>query len=263
MKKFWLTPQIFLITTLVGVPVANAEEEKGLETVKAAINSLHLRDKPEKITKSVIPGMYEVVVGQYVLYVSADGRYMLQGDLYDVHKRVNLTDEIRQEGRVKAMKALDSDSLIVFSPKSDKVKYTITAFTDVDCGYCRKLHKEIKEYNALGIAVRYASYPRAGVNSPSYYKAAAVWCAVDRNKAMTMAKNGATLEQLKGLEQVKGKTCDDSIQQQMKIANLVGVTGTPTLVMQDGSVLPGYLPPKQLLQALDEDAKQNQASNGG
>ena len=263
MKKFWLIPQFTLIGALVSVPIANAEEQdKGLETVKAAITSLQLRDKPEKITKSVIPGMYEVVIGQYILYVSADGHYMLQGDLYDVQKRVNLTDEIRQEGRIKAMKALDEDSLIVFSPKPEKVKYTITAFTDVDCGYCRKLHKEIKEYNDLGIAVRYASYPRAGVNSPSYYKAAAVWCAVDQHKAMTMAKNGASLDQLKGLDQVKGKTCDDSIKQQMKVANLIGVTGTPTLVMQDGSVLPGYLPPKRLLEALDDDAKQNNGKNG-
>jgi thiol:disulfide interchange protein DsbC len=263
MKSFWLTPQITLVFALFGVQMAHAEEvDKGLETVKAAINSLHLRDKPEKITKSVIPGMYQVIVGQYVLYVSADGRYMLQGDLYDVHNRINLTDEIRQEGRVKAMSKLDEDSLIVFSPKADKVKYTITAFTDVDCGYCRKLHKEIKQYNDLGIAVRYASYPRAGVNSPSFYKAAAVWCAADQHKAMTMAKNGASLQQLRALDQEKGKTCDDSIKQQMSIANKVGVTGTPTLVMQDGAVLPGYLPPKRLLQALDEDAKRNKTNNG-
>jgi len=263
MKKFWLIPQLTVISALLFVHTAWAEEDKGLETVKAAINSLQLKDKPDRITKSVIPGMYEAIIGQYVLYFSADGRYMLQGDLYDVQNRINLTDEIRQEGRVKAMKTLDEDSLIVFSPKPEKVKYTITAFTDVDCGYCRKLHKEVKEYNDLGIAIRYASYPRSGVNTPSFYKAAAVWCAVDRNKAMTMAKNGANLEQLKGLEQVKGKNCDNDIKQQMKVANLIGVTGTPTLVMQDGSVLPGYLPPQRLLQALDEDAKRMKASNGG
>lgn len=259
MKKFWLIPQITLILALTGVAQAKADDDKDLETVKAAINSLHLRDKPEKITKSVIPGIYQVVVGQFVLYVSADGRYMLQGDLYDVNRRINLTDEIRQERTAKAMQALDEDSLIVFSPKPEKVKYTITAFTDVDCGYCRKLHKEIQEYNDLGIAVRYASYPRSGINTPSFYKAAAVWCAADQHKAMTLAKNGANLSQLKELDKVKGKSCDDTIKKQMKIANMVGVTGTPTLVMQDGSVLPGYVPPQRLLQALDEDAKQKKA----
>ena len=121
----------------------------------------------------------------------------------------------------------------------------------------------MQEYNDLGIAIRYASYPRAGVNSPSYDKAAAVWCAVDRNKAMNLAKGGASLEQLKVLDQVKDKSCKDPIQKQMKIANLVGVTGTPTLVMEDGSVLPGYLPPQRLLEALDEDAKHNKSNSGG
>jgi len=244
-----------LTGAMSGAQPAFADDDKAVATIKAAIASMGLRDTPEKITPSAIPGLYEVLVGQYVLYVSADGKYMLQGDLYDVKNRTNLTDEIRAENRVKAMQDLDEDSMIVFAPASGKPKFTITAFTDIDCGYCRKLHKEMKQYNDLGIEIRYVSYPRAGLNSPSYEKAVAVWCSVDRNAAMNTAKAGASLDQLKKAEQVKDKSCKDSIKEHMKIANMVGVTGTPTLVMEDGSVLPGYLPADRLYQELEKHAK--------
>jgi thiol:disulfide interchange protein DsbC len=257
MKNFLSMAQILLMSTLFAAQSVYAEEDQATATVKAAIESLGLRDTPDKITKSTIPGLYEVVVGQYVLYVSADGKYMLQGDLYDVQRRVNLTDEIRAVRRAKAMEELNEESMIVFGPESGKAKYTITAFTDIDCGYCRKLHKEMKEYNDLGIEVRYVSYPRAGLNSPSYEKAVAVWCAVDRNKAMSTAKAGASLSELQKVAHVKDESCKDPIKQHMKVAGMVGVTGTPTLVMDDGSVLPGYLPPQRLLQALKEHASTN------
>jgi thiol:disulfide interchange protein DsbC len=269
MKRLFITAQIALMSALfVGaLSVASStyaeEENKDIATIKAAIASLGLKDKPEKIIPSAVPGLYEVLVGQYVLYVSGDGKYMLQGDLYDVQRRVNLTDEIRSENRVKAMRALDEDSMIIFSPADGKAKFTITAFTDIDCGYCRKLHKEMQQYNELGIEVRYVSYPRAGLNSPSYEKAVAVWCAVDRNKAMTTAKSGASLNQLKEVEQVKDKSCKDPIKEHMKIANLVGVTGTPTLVMEDGSVLPGYVPADRLYQELEKHAKSQKSNKEG
>lgn len=260
MKKLVLMAQLALMSTLLVAQSGYAEEDKAVATVKAAIKSLGLKDNPEKITKSILPGLYEVVVGQYVLYVSDDGKYMLQGDLYDVQRRVNLTDEIRSEGRLKAMQELDEDTMIVFAPKSGSPKFTITAFTDIDCGYCRKLHSQMKAYNDLGIEVRYASYPRAGMNSPSYDKAVAVWCAVDRNNSMNIAKAGASLSQLKEQKQVDDKSCKDPIAQHMKIAHMVGVTGTPTLVMEDGTVLPGYLPPDRLLEELKQNAKKHQSS---
>jgi thiol:disulfide interchange protein DsbC len=269
MKKRFLKAQITLMSVLlVGVlSVASLtyaeEDDKAIATIKAAIASLGLKDEPEKITPSAIPGLYQVSVGQYVLYVSADGKYMLQGDLYDVKSRTNLTDEIRSEKRVQAMQELDEDSMIIFAPSSGKPKFTITAFTDIDCGYCRKLHKAMKQYNDLGIEIRYVSYPRAGLNSPSYDKAVAVWCAVDRNEAMNTAKAGASLSELKKIKHVKDDSCKDSIKEHMKVANIVGVTGTPTLVMDDGSVLPGYLPPQRLYQALEQNAKEHKSNKQG
>lgn len=249
MKNLWLIAFLMIFTTQVVYA-----EDKELESVKAALSVLMPKSQADSVSKSALPGIYEAVYGAQVIYISTDGRFMFDGDLYDVQRRVNLTEEKRQGGRVKAMSGIDEDSMIIFSPKG-KVKYTITAFTDIDCGYCRKLHKEMKDYNDLGIEVRYVSYPRAGLNSDSYYKAVAVWCAVDSNKAMTFAKGGAKLEQLKQVEQVKDETCKDPIKQHMKVANTIGVTGTPTLVLQDGSVLPGYVPAKRLIQVLEEKAK--------
>lgn len=245
---------LIALTLFVIAPFANAED-KDLATVTAALNALMPKVKADSVAKSAIPGMYEAVYGAQVVYISADGRFMIEGDLYDMQRRVNLTEEKRQLGRVKAMDTIDEDSMIVFKSTAGKAKYVITAFTDIDCGYCRKLHKEMKQYNDLGIEVRYVSYPRAGLKSPAYQKAVAVWCAKDRNEAMTEAKNGVKLDQLQKIEQVADKTCKDPIAEHMKVANAVGVSGTPTLVMEDGSVLPGYVPAQRLLKILEDSAK--------
>jgi thiol:disulfide interchange protein DsbC len=130
--------------------------------------------------------------------------------------------------------------MIIFSP--DKTKHTITVFTDIDCPYCQKLHAEIEDYNKAGIEVRYLMFPRAGVDSPSYKKAISVWCANDSNKALTDAKQG---------KKVEAKTCENPIQSQMTVAQMVGVTGTPAIVLEDGEMLPGYRPVKEMSVVLD------------
>lgn len=243
---------------LTGLTSQMALADNDLDNVKKVLNKLMPKAKPDSVMQSAIPGIYEVVMGAHVVYVSADGRYMVEGDMYDLKNRVNLTENKRQAGRVKAIDTIDEGSMIIFKPESGKVKHVITAFTDIDCGYCRKLHSQMKDYNQRGIEVRYVSYPRAGKNSSSYVKAKYVWCAVDRNKAMTFAKGGAKLEQLKALEQVKGKDCAAQIDKDMQVANDVGVSGTPTLVMADGKVLPGYVAPDRLLKYLDEEKNKTQ-----
>jgi thiol:disulfide interchange protein DsbC len=180
---------------------------------------------------------------------------MIEGDVYDVEQRVNLTENVRQDGRKEALATLDEKNMIVFKPEDGETKYVITAFTDIDCGYCRKLHSQIKEYNDLGIEVHYAAFPRSGLKTPSYYKAVSVWCAKDRNKAMTFAKGGAKLDQLKQLAQVDNtKPCTDAIARQLGTARDVGVTGTPSLFMENGRMIPGYVPPKRLRKMLDDAA---------
>jgi thiol:disulfide interchange protein DsbC len=207
-------------------------------------------EKPDSITESPISGLFEVLYGPEVFYVSKDGRYVLQGDLYDAGQQlVNLTEEKRTIGRRELIESLDEKSMIIF--RSRKPKHTVTVFTDVDCAYCRKLHHQMADYNRAGITIRYLSFPRTGINTPSYFKAVSVWCADDRNAAITNAKNGAEPEP---------KDCINPVKEHMAVAAKIGVSGTPTLVLEDGTMLPGYVDPKRLAEILDHHDRENTAA---
>ncbi len=232
---------------------AVADENQELANVTKVLNSLMPNAKPDSIADSVMPGMYEAIFGPQVIYISRNGRYIFEGDLYDLSTRTNLTEGKRRGGRAKVVNSLDANAMIIFSPK--KVKYTVTAFTDIDCGYCRKMHKRMAEYNELGIEFRYLAYPRSGVGSPSYLKALSVWCAKNPQEAMGFAKGGAKLAQIKELVQVEGKDCKGTILSHMAAAKQVGVTGTPSLVFDNGQVAPGYVEPKRLIQILNQMKK--------
>ena len=198
--------------------------------------------KPDAVSPSTIPGVYQVVYGAQVIYMSKDGRYAIQGDLIDLKSRVNITEAARSLQRTKLVKKIDEDSTIVFAPKN--VKHTITVFTDIDCGYCRKLHREMDQYTDLGIKVRYLAFPRSGLNTDSYHKAVTVWCSDDKKQAMTDAKAGVKQER---------KTCDNPVADHMKLAEQFSVSGTPTIVMENGEVVPGYVPAARLSRMLDNE----------
>jgi thiol:disulfide interchange protein DsbC len=166
---------------------------------------------------------------------------MLQGELVDVKKRVSLTEPRRREVQLAAVQSIGEDKMIIFEP--EKAKHTITVFTDIDCGYCRKMHGEIEQLLDAGIRVRYMMFPRAGIGSDSYKKAVAVWCAEDRNDALTDSKNGKPIEM---------KTCENPISEHMKLVEELGIRGTPYLVFDDGRNQPGYVPAKQLARLLDQ-----------
>lgn len=189
-----------------------------------------------------ISGFQEVVHGAQVLYISDDGRYVLQGDLYELETERSLTEERRSELRLALLAALKAEDLIVFAPEGSEPRHVLHVFTDVDCTYCRRLHAQIAEYNELGIEVRYLAFPRSGVDSPLYHKTVSVWCAEDRRAAMTRAKAG---------DSVPAADCDNPVGEQIDLAASFGVSGTPTLVFPDGSSLPGYVPPAQLAAYLD------------
>ena len=237
------TVPFVLLMGLVCAAQSFAGEAEDVSVIKKVLAELMPQAKADSVKPAGFPGMYEAVFGPQIIYISGDGRYMLEGDLYDLKNRMNLTETKRRVGRAKTIRDIDEKTMVVFSPAADKVKHTITAFTDIDCGYCRKMHKQIAEYNKLGIAMRYLSYPRSGINTPSYFKAVSVWCSDDRQAAMTKAKAGETLAKA---------NCETPIKAHMDAAKLVGVTGTPTLVLENGRVIPGYVEPKRLIQILDE-----------
>lgn len=251
MKKLMIGLVMIAVSSPIMVSNSIAADSDKITELQKSLKKIMPRADPDSIAESSLAGLYEVIYGAQVIYVSSNGRYMIEGDIFDIQKRVNITESKRQGGRLKAVQSLDQESFIVFKPEKLKPKHIITVFTDIDCGYCRKLHKEMADYNKLGIEMRYAAFPRSGVDTPSYYKAVHVWCAKNPQKAMNFAKNGAKLEQLKALEQQKGVDCGDSIKKHLATARELGVTGTPTLVMSDGQVVPGYVPAKRLIQMLD------------
>jgi len=222
---------------------ATAGEAEDVANIQKVLAELMPQAKADSIKPAAFPGMYEAVYGPQIIYISADARYMLEGDLYDLKSRTNLTESKRRVGRAKIVQDMDAKNMIVFSPEAEKVKHTITVFTDIDCGYCRKMHKEMEEYNKLGIAIRYLAYPRSGVDAPSYFKAVSVWCAADKQEAMTQSKSGITLPKAE---------CDNPVKKHMEAAKLVGVTGTPTLVLESGRVIPGYVEAKRLAEMLEQ-----------
>jgi len=209
--------------------------------VRAAIQSLVPGATIDSIAESALPGFYEVAVSGQVVYVTADGKYLVQGMVYDILEKVDLTEIGKSKLRTAALAGWPQAKRFVFSPENPK--HTVTVFTDIDCGYCRKLHEQMAEYNKLGIAIEYLMFPRAGVGSDSWQKAVSVWCSDDRNAALTDAKAGAEMDK---------KECANPIAEQYELGGRVGVTGTPMIIAPNGMQLGGYVPPAQLLERLDQ-----------
>jgi len=247
LKKTFVTACVAFMGLALSAPLFAAEADD-IAAITKVLSTLMPKAKADSIKPTAFPGMYEAIYGPQIIYISSDGRYMLEGDLYDLKRQMNLTETKRRVGRAKIVGEMDEKDMIIFAPPADNIKYTITAFTDIDCGYCRKLHKQIKEYNDLGIEVRYMSYPRSGLNTPSYFKAVSVWCAKDRKTALTEAKAGKPLPRA---------DCENPVKEQMEAAKAVGVTGTPTLVLESGRVIPGYVEPKRLRDILDQLKKES------
>lgn len=226
-----------LLGTLMLPLAATAAVDAKLEAARAKISAQFAEIKPEHVFPSPIDGWYTVRRGAIVAYVSADGRYLLQGDLIDLEQQVNLSEAERDQARLEMMAAVDDDNAIVFSPNN--VKHRVSIFTDIDCGYCRRLHGQIDEYLAEGIEVRYLLYPRNGPRSPSWAKAEQVWCAKDHNSALTAAKLDQKFET---------QSCDEpTVSEHYALGQDIGLRGTPAIVLEDGRLISGYLPPEGLL----------------
>lgn len=200
------------------------------------------------IRESEYPGLIEIIADGRVLYASPDGHYVINGAMFDLERGVaNLTDERLAEldkamapERLKDIEALGESSMIVFKAANEKHK--VTVFTDIDCGYCRKLHSQIDDYNKLGITIRYIAFPRAGIPSESYDKLVSVWCAKDPKAALTEAKHGGP---------VPMRTCDNPIKKHFALVEKFNLHGTPAIVLEDGTLVPGYVPPQDLAKELD------------
>jgi len=205
---------------------------------------------PADVVATPIPGLYEVTMGGLVTYVSEDGKYLVSGNVYDLDSQVNLTASRRNAARATALASVREDQMIIFSPPNPKM--TVTVFTDVDCGFCRKFHSQIASVNKAGVQVRYMMFPRTGPGTESWKKAEYVWCAADRKDALTRAKKG---------EPIKGKACGDAvIKAQYEMGSDLGVEGTPAIFTQSGDYIGGYMTPEDLVEAVQQSQKEAAAT---
>lgn len=241
MNKFAMQFCTALISFIMLSTAAYAADDAELEAVREKVSEMFETIGPEHVYASPVPGWYTVRKGAIVAYISSDGRFLMQGDMIDLDGQVNLSEGERNKARLEMMADVSDDQMILFTPED--VKYTVTVFTDIDCTYCRKLHAQIDDYMANGIEVKYLLYPRSGPTGNSWVKAEHVWCADDRQDALTQAKLDSKFDT---------HNCDSSmISKHYSIGQDVGLTGTPAIILPDGSLMSGYLPPEQLRQRLD------------
>lgn len=227
--------------SVAGLNVAYAQD-KPEDKVLAALKTLQPDIKIDEVRPAPIPGFYEVTLQGAVVYVNAEGTRLIQGIIFDIPNKTDLTEQRKSELRRGLLSKAPSNQRIVFAPKGE-VKHRVAVFTDIDCGYCRELHKHMAEYNERGIQIEYLLFPRAGIGSDSHRKAVAAWCSKSQQEALTKAKTG---------EDPGNGTCVNPVADQYQLGQQMGVSGTPTLVFPDGTVAPGYVTPDQLEQRLTQ-----------
>ena len=193
------------------------------------------------VSPGPVPGLYEMMLGPSVIYISEDGRFVVKGDVFDLNTLKNITESRRAAARVDAFAEIGVENMIEFAPKNRKVLRTIYVYTDIDCGYCRKMHLEVGQLNDAGIAVRYLAYPRTGIGSEAYDKAVSVWCSDDRQNALTESKAGKTIKLL---------ACENPVTEHYRMGEAMGLRGTPAVYLDDGDQIGGYVPAKELIQLL-------------
>lgn len=230
----------FLSLSAFAAPEAPAADSGVNAVIKKNLVKLGLT--ATGIDKSPVDGLYQVITERGLFYFSENGQFLVHGKVYDLTNEIeNVTELALAQVRIDGMKEFEN-SMIVFPAKDEK--YQVTVFTDTSCGYCRKLHSQMQGYNDLGITVRYLAFPRSGVQGPTFKEMTSIWCAVDQREAITNAKNGDRTPA------PQSKMCDAPVAGQYSMGMKVGVSGTPAIILDDGTMIPGYQDPSQLVGVL-------------
>ena len=236
----WVVARISAVVLLsLSVVGYAADYSKQQAALQAALPDLAIK----KVSESPIPGLLQVTVGADIYYASADGRYFVQAEIFDLEQRMNITETSRSDARSAYTDIIKGQSAVEFA--ADDAKYVVTVFTDIDCGYCRKLHQQMSEYNKRGISIRYLFFPRSGPQTDSWFKADSVWCSKSQQQAMTQAKSGITLP--------KAKCSPTPVANHYELVNELGLSGTPALFTENGQLLVGYRTPEELLSILEAE----------
>jgi len=227
---------------LVEVLAASEESQDPEQQLRESLARIAPEMAITSVTESVMPGVYEVVSGAQVFYVTPNGKYMLEGSIIDLEQRVDISEQRRGTLQMSLINDVPEDQMLVFNNEAGDAERSITVFTDTDCGYCQRLHQEIETITAADIKVRYLLFPRAGLESPSSTELQSVWCASDQQEAMTIAKTGG---------QVPHASCENPIESHMAVARQVGLRGTPLIYLDSGTKIPGYQPAAELIRQIE------------
>ncbi|HZV37150.1 MAG TPA: thioredoxin fold domain-containing protein [Pseudoxanthomonas sp.] len=235
-------------------PAGNAAATGTDAVVRKALKGFNPQVDVEYVGAAPFAGFREVIASGQVIYVSDDGKYLIVGNAMDIAKRTSVSENSPALIRYRAdlLKGVPAADRIVFAPPN--AKYTVNVFTDVECGYCRKLHSEIAEYNRQGIAVEYMAFPRMGLGTPDHKEMVSVWCAANRQQALTEAKAG---------KPVPDRNCKNPVETEFNLGLRLGITGTPAVFTPDGRQIGGYLAPAQMRAVLDQMAADKPAATAG
>lgn len=238
--EFCRGPALLLLLFLLIGPAVAQSDDRQIAQVRQSLALLLPDILPDSIRRTPIPNIFEVVVGARLVYVTGDGRFLIEGEIIDLEQQKNLTNPRLNEITVAAVDAVGEQNMLIFEPP-EQTKYTVTVFTDIDSAYSRKLHQEIDQYTNRGIRMRYLFYPRAGLGSDSFAKAVAVWCAPDRQQAIDRAMAG---------EPAESGSCPNPVHNHWQLGGRMGVSGAPVMVLENGDMLPGYVSAERLYEIL-------------
>jgi thiol:disulfide interchange protein DsbC len=240
MRRLLLIPLILMVIFVQGGMTQEDDMAIVKSTISAALKGAFGEIDVSSIRKSGLQGMYEVMMGAEIIYISGDGQYVFQGDLIDIKNLRNLSEERRSLARVDLLASIPSEEIIEFSPEDPE--HYLYVFTDITCVYCQRLHKDIEELNSRGIGVRYLAFPRSGLNSPTFVDMESVWCAKDQHTAFT----DAIIE-----KSVVPASCANSVASQFNLGKDMGVNGTPAVYLETGQQIGGYVQPDKIVQYLE------------
>jgi len=216
--------------------INSSADQIAIDKITESLEKILLGTEVSHIRESKIPGVYEVLVGAEVLYISKDGQYMFRGELFDLANRLNLSEQQRTVARVGILSNIPDGDYIKFSANNQK--HTVYVFTDITCSYCQKFQNDMAEYNKRGISIKYLAFPRDGAGTQASRNMESIWCAADRNQAFKNAMTG------KGISEA---SCANPVNDQFELGLSLGVRATPTLYTEDGRLLQGYKTPDELL----------------
>ncbi|MBK1673855.1 disulfide bond formation protein DsbC [Ectothiorhodospira shaposhnikovii] len=229
-----------VLVALLAIPAMAGADTQTLSQLKERVSLLVPNAEPSSIQETPVKGLYEVRYGAQLFYISADGQYVLDGELVELDTRRSLTAASRSLGRREMLTEMDESGMVVYAPKG-RTEHVITVFTDVDCPYCRRLHEEVPALTEQGVKVRYAMFPRSGEGSPTFRKMVGIWCADDRAKAMDQVKDGKNVEE---------KTCETPVMEHVIMGQMMGVNGTPAILLESGDLIPGYRPAGDIMEMI-------------